>query len=1068
MVVPEDTGLRQISRELQTIIDSIPAYVFVKDKQNRFVRANRAFAASVGVPVEKLPGSSAFDLFPPELAEKYWADDLEVIGKGEPRLGIVEKGLVEGGEGWFSTDKIPHYGDDGEIVGVIGIAIDITRRKERDESLQRKRNILGALSRAQARFIADTDARTVFEQVLTDFLSLTQSEYGFLSEVHYSRKGESYLKTHALTNIAWDSETRAIYEKSLSGGIEFFNLDTLFGAVMITGEPVIANDPARDTRSGGLPEGHPPLDAFLGLPMLISGKLVGVIGMANRPGGYDEGLVQFLRPLTATCANIIAAHKAEVQRKISEEQVEQQKDFLQKILSSLTHPFYVIDANDYTIKLANTASSFTEVPEGTHCYELTHRQSEPCRGEHPCPLREVRETKKPVTVEHVHYDRQGEPRLYEVNAYPLFDRDGDVEQVIEYSLDITRRKKAEEALKDSEGRLKSFYDAAFEAIAISDEERLIDVNPKFTEMFGYSREEVIGRSVMDLVAEEDREMVLGRIRSGYDKPYEHRGLRKDGTVIFLEVHGQTIESDGRSVRVVNINDITERRRSIEELRKSEEKYRTLFEESKDSLFVTTPGGRIVDANQAAVTLLGLDRKEDLLRLDLKRDVYADPGERDRFLEIMRDPEFVDDFETVLKRTDGQLLTTRISGNAVHDERGEQIVYRVAVRDITAQKRLQTQLHHAQKMESIGTLAGGIAHDFNNILTPIMAHVGYLQLELPQENPLREDLGQILQAAERARDLVKQILAFSRREESKRRPVALQPLLKETKKLLRATFPSTIDIRDDIDPACGNVLADSARIHQVLMNLGTNAHHAMRDGGGILRLGLEMVDAKTAGTLDLEPGEYARITVSDTGEGMDKMTRARIFEPYFTTKGAGEGSGLGLAVVHGIVASHKGTISVESLPGEGSTFRVYLPLSAEGDCEAVPEEAMQVSGGSERILFVDDEAGIIAIGERILSSLGYRVTSFTSSLEALKRFRSSPDDFDLVVTDQTIPQMTGIEFAGKVLETRPETPVIICTGFSRELDEEMVREHGARGLIMKPFTVEGLAGMVRRVLDSTGT
>ncbi len=415
----------------------------------------------------------------------------------------------------------------------------------------------------------------------------------------------------------------------------------------------------------------------------------------------------------------------------------------------------------------------------------------------------------------------------------------------------------------------------------------------------------LGRAVMVLVAEEDREMVRERIRSGYDKPYEHRGIRKDGTVIFLEVHGQTIKSEGRPVRVVNINDITERRRSLEELRQSEEKYRTLFEESKDSLFVTTPAGRIVDGNQAAVALLGVDSKEDLFRLDLRKDVYADPGDRDRFQKIMRAQDFVEDFETVLKKQDGQRLTTRISGNAVHDDRGELIAYRVTIRDVTAQKRLQAQLHHALKMESIGTLAGGVAHDFNNILTPIMAHVGYLQLELPPESPLREDLGQIMQAAERARDLVKQILSFSRREEPKRRPVALQSLLEETRNLLRASLPSTIEIRDDIDPACGSVLADSAQIHQVLMNLGTNAHHAMRDGGGILRLDLKRVDATVAGAPALAPGEYARVTVSDTGHGMDKSTRARIFEPYFTTKGAGEGSGLGLAVVHGIVASHGG-------------------------------------------------------------------------------------------------------------------------------------------------------------------
>ncbi|MBU0690730.1 response regulator [bacterium] len=379
--------------------------------------------------------------------------------------------------------------------------------------------------------------------------------------------------------------------------------------------------------------------------------------------------------------------------------------------------------------------------------------------------------------------------------------------------------------------------------------------------------------------------------------------------------------------------------------------------------------------------------------------------------------------------------------------------------------LETQLRRAQRLETIGTLAGGIAHDFNNILTPIL---GYSEIALQNmsENGRREEIEHVIQAAYRAKDLVKQILTFSRQGEEEQKPIELYLIIKEALKLLRASLSKSIEIHENIDKRTGAVLADPSQIHQVIMNLCTNASHAMRERGGILEVTLKAItlDADAAKAYpQLSAGDYSYLTISDTGHGMSENTIERIFEPFFTTKAVGEGTGLGLSVVHGIITKHRGAIHVASKENEGTTFEILLPLARTSDLQ-LKTVSSEVPHGTESILFVDDEEQIVKMALQMLKGLGYAVSGRTSSVEALEAFKADPKRFDLVITDQNMPHMTGSELTRELHRIRKGLPVILTTGFSETITSDNYRSWGISALIMKPIVMAEAAQTIRRVMD----
>jgi len=422
--------------------------------------------------------------------------------------------------------------------------------------------------------------------------------------------------------------------------------------------------------------------------------------------------------------------------------------------------------------------------------------------------------------------------------------------------------------------------------------------------------------------------------------------------------------------------------------------------------------------------------------------------------------------TILMARDGKEHRIADSADPIKDADGTVIGVVLIFRDITHEVETEEKMLQSQKMESIGTLAGGIAHDFNNILFALIGHTELLLNDFPEAGSTRDSLKAIYSSSLRARDLVKQILTFARQEKGEVMMMKLQPIVKEALKLIRSTIPATIFMDQSIQSDCGVVVADPTQIHQIVMNLATNAYHAMEENGGELKVTLKEVDLGAEDLIDpdMTPGTYACLTVADTGKGMHKGVMDRMFEPFFTTKENGKGTGLGMAVVHGIVKRLTGAIQVHSEPGKGTQIHVYLPVirkSPENKAFLVQDP---VPGGSERILLVDDEEDIVHVEKQTLERLGYKVEIRTNGIEALEAFRATPDKFDLIISDLAMPKMPGDKLAAELFKIRPGIPILLCTGFSDTISETTIKSMGIRGILLKPIIIRDLAKKIRGILD----
>ena len=507
-----------------------------------------------------------------------------------------------------------------------------------------------------------------------------------------------------------------------------------------------------------------------------------------------------------------------------------------------------------------------------------------------------------------------------------------------------------------------------------------------------------------------------------------------------------------------------------ELRSTEQHYRILFNSTNDAIFIQDREGRFLEVNDEACNRLGYSQEELLKMTPADMEAPKFKAMVPARLEELKNTGHAI-FTTVHVTRDGRLIPTEINSKWIEYD-GKPYLLSVA-RDISERvlaerekEKLEAQLRQAQKMEAIGTLAGGIAHDFNNILAAIMGYTELAMVNLARDNPVQADLEQVFKAGKRAKDLVQQILTFSRQSETEARSIQVHLIVKEVIRLLRASLPSTITILQKIDPQAGAVKADPTQIHQIVMNLCTNAYHALREKGGVLEIGLDSCRVETK-PADLHPhlkeGDYVRLGISDTGHGMDEEVMERIFDPFFTTKERGEGTGMGLSVVHGIVTGCGGAIKVSSTPGEGSIFEVYLPRTY-GQEQTAAEPARFSFQGSEHILLVDDEKSLVRMHEKLLERLGYKVTATTSSVKAMEIFRLNPAGFDLVVTDQTMPQITGLQLSEGIRKIRQDIPVILCTGFSESITPERIEASGVHEVLFKPFANRELTKLIRRVLD----
>jgi len=685
-----------------------------------------------------------------------------------------------------------------------------------------------------------------------------------------------------------------------------------------------------------------------------------------------------------------------------------------------------------------------------------------------------------------------------------------------HEIEIERRK-AEKALRESQKNYRDLVEKAGISILIDDAEgNLVYFNERLPKLFGYSAEEIKEQSINTMVHPGDVEWVkkIHKQRmEGKKVPsrYEFRGIKKDGSVIFLEVDAVALKENGNITGTRSyIWDITERK-------KTEQINSVIYEISKainesSNLDTLYPGihkslWKIIDVTNFYIALY--DKEKDIIRFTYFTDEYDDELEIKNAMNsdsltagIIKSKKsmFLGAEHLSMKYTNpreewgtqpriwlgiplmikneviGAIAVQSYINPNLYSKKdlelleavSEQIAFAIQRKKAEEEKKaLEDQLHQAKRIEALGTLAGGIAHDFNNLLGAIMGYTELSLYEIPEKDPLRSNLERSMAAAYRAKDMVAQILAFSRKDKEERVPIYISSIVKEAIKFLIPTLPGNIELIQNIEAKWAVVMGDPTQIYRLIINLCTNAVQAMTEKGGIIEIWLTEEKSDSAGPAGtrLKPGTYLRLTISDTGEGIDAKIIDRIFEPYFSTKKTTIGTGMGLAVVHGIVKRHEGDITVSSKPGKGTTVHVFLPtVSAERISEKEEKLSIPVQEGNERILLIDDERSLADVAKQMLEKLGYTVSSWTNGSKALGLFQKIPYQFDLVITDMTMPDMTGLQLSQKIKKIRPDIPVILCTGFSETVNQNNFPSYGISAFIKKPYLKNDVARVIREVLD----
>lgn len=1034
-----EESLRENQANLKSWFDAISESVCLFDRNGKILTANETFAKRLGKEVADCIGESIYSLIPKDIASKRRKIVEEVISTGKP-AHFEDKRL----DRWIHHSLSPVLGATGEVDRLAVYAMDITDRKQVEMALcQREREMATLIDNLPGFIYRCANDRD---------WTMTYISEGCLQVTGYSP--DDFIRNRAIT---FNDIVHPDYRDYLWNKWQ----DLLKGKKPFEEEYPIIH---ADGNIRWIWERGQGVFSDTGQLLFLEGFITDI----TKDKLLENALVESEKRLR------IALEAANAGTWLWELETNA------NIWSDEIWRLYDLDPETNIASYDSWRQSI--IPEDRESVEEAVRTS--VIGEREISIEWRVNTKNEAT------------RWLMSRGQPQRDDNGRVIRYLGIVIDITERKLAEMAVRESEEKYYLTYNSSPDAVNINrlDDGLYIDINEGFTNLTGFTREDAIGKTSLEINVWHDpadrKKLVEGLKQKGYYENLEACFRRKDGTLTTALMSARVIKIQGVPHIVSITRDISERKIAERTISTQAEMLNAVFNSMPNILAIVNSEGKIEKINHNGAAFSGR-REEDILGYlggEVFNCINAFDGDgcgrnpncskcpvRTRVESTLktRSPHIKGEGQMTFLIKEQKVTIDLLISTALVEFAGTPKVL-LSLTDISDLKNaereklsLASQLQKAQRIESIGTLAGGIAHDFNNILFPIIGLSEMLLEDLPPASPEHENVEQIFKAARRAGDLVKQILAFSRQSDNKKIPIRFQQVLREAFKLFRSTIPANIDLKQDIQNDCPMVLADPTQLHQIAMNLLTNAFHAVENAEGCISIALrkKVVEFQDRLKIGLMPGEYALLSVSDTGHGIDPTVMDKIFQPYFTTKEQGKGTGLGLATVYGIVNEHGGHIHGESEVGKGATFDVYLPLFKDTVTMGASEKITYSVPGTERIMLVDDENGIARMQQLALERLGYKVTVRTSSIEALEAFRANPSDYDLVITDMAMPNMTGEQLAREIMQVKPGTSIILCTGFSERIDEQKAKAMGIKGFVMKPVLISEMAEKIREVLNS---